>query len=373
MATTPARPPLQASRTVRDGYIDCFKGCLILWVIHIHTVFWSGTDYVSEGVRQASLLIDVPTFFFISGYLTKPLHFMPAVKRVVKQFKQLYFNYLGLSLVLFVPVAVLYAFTRGHLPDFPHSVVSMLSVLKLRGDRDLWRAIPVYRGSFWYLWVYFSLFTILPFFISRFQSRRFRITILAALLIVFQLSSALAWDFNFFLTDALYLYFYAFIYLLGMAYRLDGAIIPTRFLTFSFFVNLSFALMVFLQHQGSILNLQDEKLLPTVTYLLYSLLLIHLFVVLQRRWAYPHDGDRPAVFSWLEWCGRNSYIIYLVQGVVTSIPYYFSDFLLDRVSPLATYAIVIVINVLFTLLFTGVYIALKDRWVNRVNQTIGHT
>lgn len=56
-------------KTKRDLTIDLFKGFTILWIIHIHTVFWSGDFYFSDPVRQFTLLIDVPIFFFLSGYL----------------------------------------------------------------------------------------------------------------------------------------------------------------------------------------------------------------------------------------------------------------------------------------------------------------
>lgn len=58
---------LVSSDEKRDRYIDFVRGLVAISVIYIHTVFWSGTDYVPEIFRMLALLFDVPVFFFCSG------------------------------------------------------------------------------------------------------------------------------------------------------------------------------------------------------------------------------------------------------------------------------------------------------------------
>ncbi|WP_028979145.1 acyltransferase family protein [Sporocytophaga myxococcoides] len=51
----------------RDYSLDFFKGITAISIIFIHTVWWTGQSYVPDFIRQYSLLLDVPLFFFLSG------------------------------------------------------------------------------------------------------------------------------------------------------------------------------------------------------------------------------------------------------------------------------------------------------------------
>ena len=50
----------------RNYYIDNIRGLATISVVFIHTVFWSGSSYVPEYMRNLSLLIDVPIFFLFN-------------------------------------------------------------------------------------------------------------------------------------------------------------------------------------------------------------------------------------------------------------------------------------------------------------------
>ena len=49
--------------------VDIWKGVTILSVLVIHTCFYSGRLYLPDWTRRVTLLLDVPVFFFISGFL----------------------------------------------------------------------------------------------------------------------------------------------------------------------------------------------------------------------------------------------------------------------------------------------------------------
>lgn len=51
----------------RDSYIDVVKGLALLSIMLIHTVFWSGQDYVPSFCQNIVLCFDVPVFFLLSG------------------------------------------------------------------------------------------------------------------------------------------------------------------------------------------------------------------------------------------------------------------------------------------------------------------
>lgn len=55
----------------RDIYLDFYRGIATISVVFIHTVYWSGQNYLSDSVGilyTLALLIDVPLFVFLSGW-----------------------------------------------------------------------------------------------------------------------------------------------------------------------------------------------------------------------------------------------------------------------------------------------------------------
>lgn len=52
----------------RNHVLDACKGLAALNIIFIHTVCWSGNLYIPSYVRTLALILDVPFFFFLSGW-----------------------------------------------------------------------------------------------------------------------------------------------------------------------------------------------------------------------------------------------------------------------------------------------------------------
>ena len=52
----------------RDVYLDFYRGLASVSVIFIHTAFHSGQTYVPYWAQNLTLLLDVPFFFFLSGW-----------------------------------------------------------------------------------------------------------------------------------------------------------------------------------------------------------------------------------------------------------------------------------------------------------------
>lgn len=53
---------------LRNTYIDMLRGIAALGIISIHTAFWSGESYTPIWFRSVTLMLDVPFFFFLSGW-----------------------------------------------------------------------------------------------------------------------------------------------------------------------------------------------------------------------------------------------------------------------------------------------------------------
>ena len=85
---------------VRDTYFDAFKGMMILSVINIHTVYWSLKPYTPDILRELAYFVDIPIFFFISGYFVRYSGFLSCGRQALRQLVRLYLGYL-------IPVAMI--------------------------------------------------------------------------------------------------------------------------------------------------------------------------------------------------------------------------------------------------------------------------
>lgn len=354
---------LSSKPTKRNGFIDAFKGGLILWVLHIHTVFWTGMGYIPEDVRQKSLLIDVGAFFFISGYLTKPVDLVSALRKSARQFTNLYTNYLSFSCLLLLPLGLVFILKDKAFPNWQLAIISMLRVNPIG---ELWQDVPIYVGSLWYIATYLSLLVFVPFLVSIFSSRPLRVFTLVFIIVLFSLASNFNWSHDFLFTKDIYIYFYLFIYMLGVAYRVDEQNISVGFLKLTFIINVGLCLVIFFFLNNGVLKLHDAKFPPSFQYLAYSLLLIHIFAIVKHLWKYP-DADRKSQrLQVLEWCGQNVYFIYLLQGVVCSVPGYFIPTLVAQIPTLGVYFICLAFNIGFTLLLTLAYVRGREVFLNFV-------
>lgn len=344
--------------TKRDAFIDFFKGLLILWVIHIHTVFGSGTMYIPEVVRQVSLLIDIPAFFFISGYLTKASDLITSFKKTLKQFVNLYSNYLIFGFVMLIPLCLYFLFKHRTFPDLSLLISSVFMMLNLQLNTDIWRFISFYLVSIWYMEVYFSILFLVPIAMIFFGSRFLRLFTLSTLFVAFYFCRYLGWKHDFLFTTTDLAFFYLFIFMLGVAYRVDEENIPISFLRLSFLFNLSlaFAAIIF---KDAVFSIQKYKFPPSMDYLIYSLLIIHLFLIIKSVGNYQEATANNQIFRLFEWSGRNVFFIYLMQGVVCSFPHLFVPSVLKYLHPLMIYLIVLGFNEFFTLLFTFLYLKVR--------------
>ena len=340
----------------RDGFIDGFKGLLILWVIHLHTVFWSGELYLSEGVRQKSLLIDIAAFFFISGYLVGSTDVTRSLRKFAKQFFRLYGGYIIISaIVLLLLIVGRYVVGSGGLPLQSRAFTS---VLLLEPAGSLWDQIRVYNGSLWFIRVYLSMLVFLPALVGLVGVRRLRIPLLIALLVAFCMLRYQGWNREFLFIEAVYVAFYLTLFMLGTIYRAEEHAISVRWLVLSIPATALLCLAAY-AYDGGQLVLQDNKFPPTLQYLAYSLPLILLFVLAKRVWRAPEWKPLRFAGRFLTWSGRNVYSLYLFQGVACSLPYLFVRDLRENLPAAVLYVVVLIFNVVLATVLTGSYVALQ--------------
>jgi len=336
----------------RDPFLDIFKGIMILWVIHIHTVYWSGYHYVPDGVRQATLLADVPIFFFISGFLIRPGSFRGLLSRTIRQFVRLYAHYILVSCLLLALLAATGILTSGLAGiDMGLAFDSMFRIIP---HGDLWERIPVYAGSLWFIQDYLSMLLFIPLLLGFSRMRGVRYQVLVFILLFTALFPKEYADRVFLFSSYGNVSFYLFFFMLGVIFREYEDALDIQSVVLSLLIASGLALLVFFMG-GKVLEIQKYKFPPSMQYLIYSLLLVHVFVLLKKILEAKSYEYKGRISRFLSWCGVNVFTIYLFQGAVCSLPYFFINGLIEVLHPFWLYCFLLLFNILLTLLATYLY------------------
>lgn len=141
--------PACAPAGQRDNSLDLLRGLAALSVVYIHTAFWSGEAYVPRPVEALSLILDVPFFFFLSGW---GLSFSRSVKKSLLSLVNIYVKFL-VFWCMYVALLLVIHGAAGTLGEL--SATGLLG--NLRFQYTLQNALPVVMGSIWFLPVYFSV------------------------------------------------------------------------------------------------------------------------------------------------------------------------------------------------------------------------
>ena len=335
----------------RDTYIDFVRGLLMLSVIHIHTVWWSLARFTPDVVRHLAYLVDIPIFFFISGYLFKNPSFRVSVRSAWKQFTRLYLQYVIISLLVAAVVLIWIRLGGDRLPRGMWK--SLLSVFRVEASGELWGHLKMYHGNLWYLRAYFPLLLLVPFLVGTTFFRHAKGPLLAFVFICYALATYHYKRHNILLAPAGRVFFYALYFVAGAFYRAGEKNVRRKTLGLSFVLNLLLAGLVF-HLDGHTLQTGPYKFPPSVQYLIYTLLLVHVFLLVKPYWS---RLDRP-VLAPVVWAGRNSLELYLIQGAVCSLPFYFVR-RLGTENPWALYAWVYSFNVMVSFALTWLYVGAR--------------
>jgi hypothetical protein len=336
----------------RDPFVDVFKGAMILWVIHIHTVYWSGYLYVPEAVRQFTLLADVPIFFFISGYLTRPGSAVSMLIKAIRQFVRLYGQYILIScLILAILVLTRIIGAGWGETDLGLALKSMFAIIP---HGDLWERIPVYAGSLWFIQDYLSMLIFIPLLLGFTLMFRIRYNALVLILLFTALFPKEYADRTLLFSTFGNVSFYLVFFMLGTIFRDQEEVLEARAVLLSLLITAALGLLVLFMG-GGVLEIQKYKFPPSIQYLIYSLLLIHVFVLLKKKLQFKSISYRGSISRFLRWCGVNIFTIYLFQGAVCSLPFLFIDRLKEGLHPVPLYVLILSFNLVFTLLTSYLY------------------
>jgi len=334
--------------TERSTYIDFFRGVMMLSVIHIHTLYWSLSKFTPDSLRHAAYLIDIPIFFFISGFLFKAETFPASIRSALKQFLRLYVHYVIISLLVAAGILLWICVDGGLAPAGISKSLTSIFQVKLKGE--LWRVLKMYDGNLWYIRTYFLLLLLSPLLVGIPLLRRAKIPLILFLFVVYSLTLHAYKGHKFIWEDWSQILFYALFFVLGAMYRAGEKDFGQKEAAFSFGINLLLAGLVF-QLDGSTLKLTHYKFPPNYQYLIYTLLLVHVFILAKPYWGQPKSmAIKPFI-----WAGRNSFALYLIQGAVCSIPVYFIQ-KLGTSNPWKLYGIVFSFNLLGSIGLSWMYV-----------------
>ena len=313
--------------------VDVWKGVTILSVLVIHTCFWSGRLYLPDWTRRASLLLDVPVFFFISGFLLQSRVAKTVLQRTGRQAIRLVADYAVVTIsVLVLAIALYFALQLESRVEFDLQA-AVISALKLDPSGSVWEVLQVYGGSMWYLRVYFSVLLV-GFLVLASPLQRALFVLPFISYAAFLLTTwFIQVDQSFLLTDTRHLTFYLAIFLAGAAFKKYQNNISLSALSIIWLILIAASLAIIFQG-GGLPDLQAAKFPPSTLYLLFSLHSIMAFCLLvlyesKKSFAAPRYPLR----DFTSWCGRHSYRIYLWQGVAASIPFFFIPPMLKRGIP----------------------------------------
>ena len=133
----------------RDNYIDFLRGIAALSVVFIHTCFWSGYSYTPELMQTLSLAIDVPFFFFLSGWSSA---YVDSFERSIRSLLNIYKKYV-MFLPFFFLILLIFGFFIKQYPGL--SLRSLYGNLFFIAEEP--NALSGVMGSMWFMPVYLAV------------------------------------------------------------------------------------------------------------------------------------------------------------------------------------------------------------------------
>ncbi|TYP89850.1 acyltransferase family protein [Blastococcus xanthinilyticus] len=346
-------PAPARTRYPRNHYIDLLKGFAALNIVFIHTVFNSGFNYVPDWVRAASLAVDVPFFFFLSGWAVAS---MPAIRfeKTLSSLWRIYSQWALFVVVTFAAMVVMAAATTVPLGSHREFLASFLGNLVLENPNTPLPFQGVMGGG-WFLVVYFAVIPVMSLALAviRRYTDSLRLVVFLLLLCVVGFVRVQAGG-SFFFFDAYFLCYSAF-FLVGYLQR-DVYLRPWQAA-----VVIGVALVglwTTLELRGAhLLDMQSLKFAPTLPWVFFSLLAI-VAAMSAKPWQFRVQPRGP-----LNWVGKNALQFFFTNAVAASIVMFIEPHVaLPWGAKLAAcYAVTLAITAGFVLVFNWVYAVVSRR------------
>lgn len=293
----------------RNEYIDYLKGIASIGIIAIHTAFWSGQSYTPEWFWNLTLLLDVPFFFYLSGWGGQ--YSKKSIEKMLKSLGKIWIKW-----IYFITLVSILCVLSYKLPWRFQGVTDFRDLINNYFFNVSIPGFCVIGGSVWYLPHYFVVIfinTILMCLIAEKENeKKLKYIYMLILGIVF------LWICygNYFLgLDIQYFLFYSFFWMLG----LNGCGKTKRFSQFiSALVVAILGIAIWSYLQGlPLYDLQSAKFPPTMKYGCASMIVIIVAKYVEK---YKKTYNKVLVHI-----GRNAIYYYFAQGISSSLCYIWVD------------------------------------------------
>lgn len=273
----------------RDYYVDNVRGLVTISIIFIHTVFWSGYGYVPQYLRNASLFIDVPIFFLLTGMTAWKTEKFNAAKQIYKLI--IYFT-------IFTSLANI--ITGNFKIEYVVSTILLKNAIV--------PSLPVVDGSYWFVPVYCACIILFSILKDLSYLLKWAFLLASALYYLVGYFGEEHGNLSFMGVDLDRVLFLTSCILIGfMFYKYKNC----KFLLVGAIASLvSLSIIIYFNHNA--IDLQKYKFPVGLPYVLASL--FSIMIVL-----YGFNFKRKTMLSFI---GENSIFFYMSQGIGASIIYY---------------------------------------------------
>ena len=303
----------------RYDYIDTLRGIAVLSIVAIHTAWWGGQSYVPEWFRSITLALDVPFFFFLSGWGAS-LH----LGDIVRTSKRL--GIIWLQWIAFITFIGLICVTVSF---------SEYNVLGLRGFQSIKDLLDSYafhptlpyskliKSSLWFIPYYFiavlanTAMTIL--FSKSGNTERLNnlnkwYCVMLAVIFIWVTTG------HFFFNIHPVVLFYCFFWMLG--YNRKNINISTKSRLLEWLILVFVGYFISSRWLGiSFWNVQKAKFPSSIQYAFWSMPMIFIALFFEHKITPPQKI--------LAHIGKNAIFYFFAQGIACTVNYYFVKKIID--------------------------------------------
>lgn len=290
----------------RNPYLDACRGVAAISIIAIHTAFY-GYLFVPNWFKSLTLLIDVPFFFYLSGWASS--YRRPDVIKTGKSILRIWAQWIVfiilIDILCMISTTLNFSYPPLELPDLLKSF--------LFAD-NMAPGFYVIGGSTWFIPYFFGVLllnnAVLTIFTHSTRPKEY-----AKAYTIFLILSVIWVGFGdyFFGLDVPFILFYGAIWMMGY----NGFAKTKRFSVFITTIAVAAAGLIFFSyvdyHLNSVefLDMQTSKCLPSMKYFFFS-----LFVIIISRYVENFVKKPSRILSHI---GENALYYFFGQGVGSSI------------------------------------------------------
>ena len=322
----------------RNDYIDMLRGLAALAIISTHTAYYSGSYYTPVWFKSITILLDVPFFYFLSGWGSsyRKADIVIACKGVGR---------IWAKWIYFISIVGIFCFVSRWLPvridgiaDFRDLINNYMFNVSVKG-------LPVISQSLWFMPWYFVVIVANTLVMMVFdkterkeQYTKFYCVILAFLLLW------ITYGRYSFSIDVIFV-FYSFFWMLGQNKQYIKQLETWKFLA-GILIAITGLFLSSCMLDIPLYHIQASKFPPTIMFGFCSMITILLAVYLE-----PKIKIRSRLLIHI---GRNAIFYFFAQGIGSTVLYYLLDYM-DMESRLLKWTILFIVNCAATMVLAEAF------------------